>query len=303
MKTWVKLHTSFATDPGIGRMSWAQKGLLASLLALAGLIDDRDGDDGETGILESVADTAWRLRCDEQEIRELMAAWDGGTRLIERDGVLVLVRYGALQARKPSDSHEAVAERVKRSREAKRACNADVTPVNRDESRLESESESDTESEKKQPEHTQTRGAAAPAGVVAAAAVDEADSGEDGEGQAELLQALQEAFSRATGVRPPETVRSGRAREELRDKWLDPLARIARDAAWDADLGARLVDKAVQQLQARNMMITCPRSIADVAGRLAGKERARGDMRRRDMELLSRSRANMAELQGQTVTA
>ncbi len=66
MKTWVKLYTEVNHDPEIGRLTWAQRGLLFSLFALAGEIDNRDGDDRETGTLDTVANTAWRLRSSER---------------------------------------------------------------------------------------------------------------------------------------------------------------------------------------------------------------------------------------------
>lgn len=148
MKTWIKLYTEFHRDPDIGMLTWAQRGMIASLFSLAGEIDARDENGEETGALDTCTKTAWCLRCSEDDIRQIMAEWGEGRHLVERDGVLFIANYGARQRRKPSDSKEAVADRVRRSRAALHApCNADVTPLYRPVSRSDSESDSELDTD------------------------------------------------------------------------------------------------------------------------------------------------------------
>ncbi|MFA5053672.1 MAG: hypothetical protein WC565_06425 [Parcubacteria group bacterium] len=149
MKTWVKLYTEVCTDPDIGELTLAQKGVWMMLLALAGQIDARDENDQETGELDTIGRVAWGIRCTTAELADALAAFADKGMVEERDGILWLPNYGKRQRRAPTDRHTAVAERVKRHRERKAtasnevvttlqpACNEDVTSL---------ESESDTES-------------------------------------------------------------------------------------------------------------------------------------------------------------
>ncbi len=148
MRTWVKLYTKVNHDPEIGSLTWAQRGIWSALLALAGEIDDRDGDDRITGRLDTLENTAWRIRCDSAELQTSVDAFVERGWAELREGVLYLTRYRELQERAPSASREAVAGRVKQCRaKAKRERN-DVTPeAQRCVTPPESDSDSDTESE------------------------------------------------------------------------------------------------------------------------------------------------------------
>ena len=145
MKTWVKLKTKINHDPEIGTLSWAHRGIWSALLALAGEIDDRDGDDRETGRLDTPENTAWRIRCDWAEFQAALAEFtnrDGW--MDDRDGILYITKYRKAQERPPSASHKAVAARVQRSRARKaQASNDGVTTL--PEAVTPPESESDTE--------------------------------------------------------------------------------------------------------------------------------------------------------------
>jgi len=160
MKSWVKLYTKGLHDPDDASLTWAQRGIWAAILQLAGVIDDRDEQGRETGRLDTEARVAWHLRCDPDELRAALDEFEARGMVDEREGgILYATNYGKRQARKPSARPEAVAERVNRHRAAvkrecnedvtpvKRECNADVTPVKRPVTPSESESESESESD------------------------------------------------------------------------------------------------------------------------------------------------------------
>jgi len=151
MKTWVKLYTEITHDPEIGELTWAQRGIWMTLLALAGEIDARDEEDHETGELDTLPHIAWRIRCDMRELTEAVAAFTERGMVEDRDGILYLPNYAKRQRRAPSSAHAIVAERVARHRERKVIpCNEDVTSLHRNVTSVQrgvtpTESESDTE--------------------------------------------------------------------------------------------------------------------------------------------------------------
>ena len=151
MKSWVKLYTEINRDPDMGTLTWAQRGIWAALLALAGEIDDRDGDGAETGRLSTPDRVAWHLRLPEAELADCVSALEARQMIAtDDDGVLRLVNYGERQARKPSDARERVRARVAKARDGNAPvsrCNADVTPLYRPVSRTDSDSDSDSDSE------------------------------------------------------------------------------------------------------------------------------------------------------------
>ena len=57
MKSWVKLYTEINRDPKMAQFTWAQRGIWAALLALAGELDVRNGDGSESGELDTVENT------------------------------------------------------------------------------------------------------------------------------------------------------------------------------------------------------------------------------------------------------
>ena len=74
MRTWVKFYTETNRDPKIGTLTWAQRGIWAALLALAGELDDQD-EGQQTGMIGTSEDIAWRIRCDVGELTEAFAAF------------------------------------------------------------------------------------------------------------------------------------------------------------------------------------------------------------------------------------
>jgi len=155
MKSWVKLYTEINRDPKMAEFTWAQKGIWAALLALAGDLDIRKGDGAETGQLQSVPDTAWSIRCDIGEFTEAVEALsrpvgqDKRGMLYDQDGILFITNYAKRQARAPSARPAATRERKRRQRaresQPRHEPSQPVTP-----SESESETETDTESDQSQ---------------------------------------------------------------------------------------------------------------------------------------------------------
>jgi len=93
MKTWVKLYTETNRDPKIGTLSWAERGIWAALLALAGEIDGRNDENKETGELDTLENVAWRLRCDVGELRQALEKFSSRFMVDEIDGILFIHDY------------------------------------------------------------------------------------------------------------------------------------------------------------------------------------------------------------------
>ena len=144
MKTWVKLYTEINRDPDMGTLTWAERGIWAALLALAGEIDDQD-DDGPTGFIDTIEKVAWHLRCGLDELEGALHSFIArGMVDVDIDRQVTLINFGKRQRRAPSSQAERVAERVQRHRsKVKRGCNEDVTRRNA----LRKDSETDTDSE------------------------------------------------------------------------------------------------------------------------------------------------------------
>lgn len=221
MKSWVKLYTEINRDPDFGTLTWAQRGIWSALLALAGEIDARDEQDRETGELDTLGKTAWRLRCEPGEFAEAVAAFVERGMVEERDSMLFLPHYGERQRRAPSSTHERVAERVQRHRDNKPAArNEDVTTLHEEVTSAQrgvTPSESDTESDREsETEAESDRDAEAAASVEPLAVGAEAgaqgfdsmapegsdpisDSDSDAESESVELEEAIERWSRALG--------------------------------------------------------------------------------------------------------
>jgi hypothetical protein len=148
MKSWVKLYNEINRDPKLLTLSWEERGVWAALLALAGEIDDRDGQDKETGKLDTVEYTALRIRCELDRFREILKAFMAKERgLVEdRDGILYLPKYARRQRRPPSASREQTRQR-KQDERASQGGHEPVTRASRGVTSPESESESESETE------------------------------------------------------------------------------------------------------------------------------------------------------------
>ena len=130
MKTWIKLHTKALDSPDIGVLSWAHRGIFDALILLAGRLDYRDDDNQETGQLDTLERTAWRIRCNLDEFREAVSIFVKHGMVMESDEGLVLANYYEHQKRAPSAQRQAVKERVQRHRaEEEQASNEDVTSL------------------------------------------------------------------------------------------------------------------------------------------------------------------------------
>jgi len=131
LKTWVKLYTEINRDPKFGSLTWAQRGIWAAMLALAGQIDD-ETETGVTGLLGTIPDTCWHLRLTEDELQDAMDAFTSRDMVYLEDGKLYLTHFPERQKVPPSAAQPFVTERVRQHRlRVKRACNEDVTSVKR----------------------------------------------------------------------------------------------------------------------------------------------------------------------------
>ena len=90
MKTWVKFYTKTLRDPDMASLSWAQRGIWGALLALAGMLDDRDEHGRQTGRLDTFGSVAWHLRCDDDELTKALKALEIRGKIDTRDGVLFI---------------------------------------------------------------------------------------------------------------------------------------------------------------------------------------------------------------------
>lgn len=168
MKTWVKLYTEINRDPKMAEFTWAQRGIWAALLALTGELDHRNGDGSENGQLDTMENTAWRIRCDSQVLSEAVDLFvlDGMLHVLE--GILYMSNYPKRQARPPSARPAATRERKRRQRaresqgkvttsQSSHEASQGVTP-----SESESETDTDTESDQSQTQNvTEARRAVA----------------------------------------------------------------------------------------------------------------------------------------------
>ncbi len=83
----------------MSELTWAERGILNALIALAGEIDGRDGDDVEDGRLDTPAYTAWRIRCDLSEFTAALQKFIQLNIVEERNGILYLVHFAEYQHR------------------------------------------------------------------------------------------------------------------------------------------------------------------------------------------------------------
>jgi len=133
MKTWVKLYTEIIDDNKLRPFTWAERGILMTLIALAGRLDYRDEKENETGRLDTLQDIVWYLRCDIEELQEAVQKFIKCGMLEDWDGVLYVANYAKRQKRAPSSRRDAVSDRVKRHREKKQGeSNEDVTTLQPD---------------------------------------------------------------------------------------------------------------------------------------------------------------------------
>jgi len=162
MKTWVKFYTKALDSPDIGALSWAHRGIFNALILLAGRLDYRDDEDQETGQLDTLERTAWRIRCDVDEFREAVSAFTVRGMVAEHDDLLFVTNYYKHQRRAPSAQRDAVKERVQRHRENKaEECNEDVTTL-QDAVTLLDKSRVDTDKSRVDTEEKRESGATAP---------------------------------------------------------------------------------------------------------------------------------------------
>jgi DnaD/phage-associated family protein len=157
MKTWVKLYTEINRDPDMATLTWAQRGMWAAMLALAGEIDDQDADGLPTGRMATADKVAWHLRCSESELANAVTALsERGMLAVDGDGTLRIEHFEARQSRPPSASREETRKRKQAERASRdvtspsRGCHEGVTRTSRgvtsaEESRVDTDSDTETE--------------------------------------------------------------------------------------------------------------------------------------------------------------
>lgn len=116
MKAWVKLYTEVLDDPKLGRLSWADRGIWTSLLALAGRLELRDGDNQETGEIGTLDDICWYLRCQNGELSEALSRFSELNMVLQDGGVWYVVHWAQRQARYPSAQPDATRQRQQKHR-------------------------------------------------------------------------------------------------------------------------------------------------------------------------------------------
>ena len=97
MKTWIKLHTKALDSPDIGALSWAHRGIFDALILLAGRLDYRNDDNQETGQLDTLERTAWRIRCNLDEFHEAVSVFAAHGMVTEDAEGLTLTNYWEYQ--------------------------------------------------------------------------------------------------------------------------------------------------------------------------------------------------------------
>jgi len=120
MKTWVKLYTEVLTDPKMGMLSWEDRGIWYTLLAVAGFQDERDENEEETGKLGTLDEIAWFCRIDLAQLEAALQRFAGREMVVERDGIYFVANYWKRQRKPTSSKRSLVRQRVTRHREKKR---------------------------------------------------------------------------------------------------------------------------------------------------------------------------------------
>ena len=146
MWSWVKLWTEVNHDPKLLTLTWAQRGIWASLLALAGEMDFTDEEGESTGVLDTLEYTAIRIRCDLTEFRAAIDALEEREMIDGCDGVLRLIHFGIRQSVPPSHRKAAQRDRQRKHRAAEARHNP-VTTLSKGVTPPESEKDTESESE------------------------------------------------------------------------------------------------------------------------------------------------------------
>ena len=119
---WIKLYTEILMDPKMGRLTDRQHRTCINLFLLA-------GQQEKDGLVGPLADIAWQLHLSEQDLADDMDALTSVGIVQEQGGEWYISQFTQRQERPPSDSPDAVTDRVQRFR-ARQA--ADVTPMKRE---------------------------------------------------------------------------------------------------------------------------------------------------------------------------
>lgn len=83
---YIHFHTSALDCPDFGSLSWAHRGIFLALVLLGGRF--------RTNRLDTLENTAWRIRCDIDEFREAVSALIAHSWITEEDGLLKILQGG-----------------------------------------------------------------------------------------------------------------------------------------------------------------------------------------------------------------
>lgn len=153
---WFRLYSEIVHDPKVRRLKDAAKfGILVGLLALAGESKVRGWVCIDEDMPYELDELAEILMATEDKISETISELQK-LRIIQmgEDGIIKFANWEKRQYDKPSDSPEAVKERVKRHREKKKSvstneCNADVTPLKRQSNAIYTETDTERDTDNK----------------------------------------------------------------------------------------------------------------------------------------------------------
>lgn len=132
MRKWIKTYTSINRNPDMAQLTWAQRGILSALEALAGELDPSHTDGSEGGRLDTIERAAWRIRCESDLFEKAVDALKGANLVHEIEGILYVTRYAESQRRAPSDLPEATRERKRVQRDREKALADGHEDVTRD---------------------------------------------------------------------------------------------------------------------------------------------------------------------------
>ena len=126
---WIKLYSEILDDPKIGRLPDATKWRFVQILLVAGECDAEgylvNGEE-----MLGISDLAWRLRVDENVLREDFDILEKAGLIADDGGAWLVVNFSKRQGRSQSEKREMWRERKQRQRERDRA--EDEEPITGD---------------------------------------------------------------------------------------------------------------------------------------------------------------------------
>tara|TARA_Y100000310_G_scaffold333259_1_gene410450 strand:- start:437 stop:1363 length:927 start_codon:yes stop_codon:yes gene_type:complete len=268
MKLWVRLYTEVLVDPKMGSLTWEQKGVWYTLVALAGMIDDRDEEESETGRLDTIVNVAWHLRpIAPDEMDGAIAAFTERDMIELRDDILYLTNYRKRNSSAVSDRPSHVAERVKRHRnKQKKGRNESETPLHRGRNEnVTTPDKNRIDKNRIDKKRKDTRADKTSADVVDPAGSPVSDDNSLSKSECDTIRkALEASFVEVSGLSPP-TLTTAAQKRTAGQLWFAPLRAIAEETDWDAATGQQLIQATVDKMVADGLTISSPKSILNTS--------------------------------------